>query len=293
MYEQIASNQKKTIALIIGFILLIATIGVALYVYYDNIFILILALGISIIMSAWSYFKGDKTILSISGARLIDPDKDLTHRKVKHLVDNLCITAGLPNPEVYIINDPSPNAFATGRDPKHSSIALTSGLIELLDKSELEGVIAHELSHIKNYDILWATVVVTLLGVVVLLSDWSMRFRFSRNNHTSSDKGQLIAVLAVFLIILSPLIARLVYFSISRKREYLADASGALLTRYPEGLASALKKLQTSPHKLKLANRATAALYIVNPFKNFSFSELFSTHPPIEKRIQKLNNMNV
>lgn len=290
MYEQIAQNRRKTIVLMFVFVLFIIVLGWVLGLYFDSIIILPIAVLLSCGMSLWSYFKGDKTILSVSGAKLPDLE-NLEHRKLVHLVENLSITAGLKQPKIYIINDISPNAFATGRDPNHASIAVTSGLIKLLNKTELEGVIAHELSHIKNYDILLSTIVVTLLGVVVLISDWALRLRFSNNSRNS--KNHIIVLVALILAILSPLIARLIYLTISRKREYLADAGGALLTRYPEGLANALQKLQANSNPLKLANRATAALYITNPFKQIKVSELFSTHPPMEKRIQILNNMNL
>lgn len=291
MYKQIAQNRRKTIMLVFVFVLFIMVLGWVLGLYFDNILILPIAILLSISMSWWSYFNGDKAILAISGAKLPDLENNLEHRKLVHLVENLSITAGLKQPKIYIINDVSLNAFATGRDPNHASIAVTSGLIKLLNKTELEGVIAHELSHIKNYDILLSTIVITLLGTVVLISDWALRLQFGSRGKNS--KNYIIVLTALILAILSPLIARLIYLTISRKREYLADASAALLTRYPEGLASALQKLQADSHRLKLANRATAALYIVNPFKQIKVSELFSTHPPMEKRIQILNNMNL
>lgn len=291
MYKQIAQNRRKTIILMFLFVLFIIVLGWVLGIYFNNIIFLPIAVVLSCGMSLWSYYKGDKTILAISGAKLPDLENNLEHRKLVHIVENLSLTAGLKQPKIYIINDESPNAFATGRNPDHASIAVTSGLIKLLDKAELEGVIAHELSHIKNYDILLATIVITLLGVVVLISDWSLRLRFINNNKNS--KNYVVVLLSLILAIISPIIARLIYLTISRKREYLADAGGALLTRYPEGLASALQKLEDNSHRLKLANRATAALYIVNPFKQINISELFSTHPPIEKRIQILKNINL
>src|SRR4030042_2483520 len=178
MYEQIAANRRKTIILVVVFLLLLMGLGYGLSLYFDSWAILVVSVMLSVGMSWWSYFYGDRTILAVSGAQPIDPEHDLTHRKVLHLVENLCIASGLPQPKVLIINDAAPNALATGRDPQHASIALTTGLIAKLDKSELEGVIAHELSHIKNYDILLATIVVTLVGVVVLISDWALRGRW-------------------------------------------------------------------------------------------------------------------
>lgn len=292
MYKQIAANRHRTIILMVAFGVLVIGLGYAGSLYFDNLAILVWAVIISIGLSWWSYFSGDKTILAFSGAQPIDPDRNLDHRKILHLVENLCITAGLPQPQVFMIQDPAPNAFATGRNPGHASLALTSGLIQKLEKVELEGVIAHELSHIKNQDILLATVVVTLLGIIVLLSDWIIRARWYSHNRGAG--GRVMILVGLILAILSPILARLIYFAISRQREYLADASGAMLTRYPEGLARALLKISTDPHRLRSASRATAGLFIVNPFKRAGavVATLFSTHPPIEKRIEALNNMN-
>lgn len=299
MYQQIASNKRKTVLLMALFFVLIIAIGYALSVHYNDQGILVIALIVSLLSNWVSYWWGDKAILGLSGARLLDHDRDLGERQIYHLVENLCIAAGLPQPAVYIINDPAPNAFATGRNPKHASIALTTGLIEKLDKAELEGVIAHELSHVRNYDILLSTVVITLLGLVVMVSDWTLRSRLygigGGNDNRNNDGGNALAIVGLILIVLSPILARLIYFAMSRQREYLADASGALLTRYPEGLARALSKISSDKNKLRAASSATAGLYIVNPFRKTSemVSELFSTHPPIAKRIAALNNMNV
>ncbi|MBU1082880.1 M48 family metallopeptidase [Patescibacteria group bacterium] len=294
MYEQIASNRRKTVLLLMIFFVIIIGFGYYLSVYYQSPDILWGAALLSIGMSWWSYFAGDKTILGLGGAKLVSESNSLEEKKIQHLVENLCITTGMPMPKVYIMDDPAPNAFAVGRGPKHASIALTSGLISKLDKAEIEGVIAHELSHVRNYDILLATIVVTLLGVIVMSSDWLLRSRFRHNNNRQGgNAGGGLMLIGLVLAILSPILARLIYFAISRKREYLADASGALMTRYPEGLASALKKISTDDNKLKSASRATAGLYIVNPFHSKNLAELFSTHPPIEKRIAALDNMNV
>jgi len=294
MYEQIALNRRKTIFLMVVFCGLLIAIGWSLAIYFDSTLILFWAVILSIAMSWWSYFRGDKTILAIAKAKLIEPQQNLTHRKILHLVENLCITAGLTMPKIYIINDSAPNAFATGRNPQHASIAITSGLVEKLDKVELEGVIAHELSHIKNYDILLATVVITLLGIVVLASDWMLRPRYVIRHNRNNANGAMILI-GLLLAILSPILTKLIYFAISRKREYLADAGAALLTRYPEGLANALTKIDLDKRQLRFISRATASLYIVNPFKNtnINVAGLFSTHPPLEKRIQALNNMNL
>jgi len=298
MYKEIAANRQKTIFLITIFLVILIGAGYAASVYWDSPDILFLAVVVSIGMSWWSYFAGDKAILSMSGARLVRHNAELKEIQIVHLVENLCITAGLPLPKVYLVNDPAPNAFAVGRDPKHASIALTTGIVEKLDKVELEGVIAHELSHVKNYDILLSTVVITLLGVITLIADWmSRRSRWvSFNNNDRNNQGNnVMAIIALVFLILAPIFAQLIYLAISRQREYLADASGALLTRYPEGLANALKKLSADTNQLKFANRATAGLYIVNPFKktNVMLAETMSTHPPLAKRIAALERMNI
>ncbi|MFA5967212.1 MAG: M48 family metallopeptidase [Patescibacteria group bacterium] len=297
MYKQIAANRQKTFFLIFGFLVLIIAVGYFASVYWDSPDILLGAVVLSVGMSWGSYFAGDKTILALSGARPVRHDTDIKQMQIVHLVENLCITAGLPVPKVYLVNDPAPNAFAVGRDPKHASIALTTGIIEKLDKTELEGVIAHELSHVKNYDILISTVVVTLLGVVTLLADWIWRgrmFSSGSRNHDNNANGILLLIGLIF-IILAPIFAQLIYLAISRQREYLADASGALLTRYPEGLANALTKLDTDKTQLRFANRATAGLYIVDPFKKIKkgMEEAWSTHPPLQKRIAALMQMNI
>lgn len=296
MYEQIAANRRKTVLLMAIFFVLIGAVGYALAVYFDDPAILVIALAVSILSNWASYWWGDRMILGFSRARPLEHDQNSQHREVYHLVENLCIAAGLPQPKIYLIDDPAPNAFATGRNPKSASIALTTGLIEKLDKAELEGVIAHELSHVRNYDILLATVVITLLGLVVMVSDWTLRSRWYGSGGDRDNQGaSWLAIIGLILIILSPILARLIYFAISRKREYLADASGALLTRYPEGLANALKKISADKNKLRVASAATAGIYIVNPSKKSAevVAELFSTHPPIGKRIAALMNMNV
>ena len=305
MYKQIAANRQKTFLLVFSFLVLIIVAGYFASVYWDSPSVLFLAIVASVGMSWWSYFAGDKAILVMSGARVVQHDADIKQRQIVHLVENLCITAGLPVPKVYLVNDPAPNAFAVGRDPKHASIALTTGIIEKLDKAELEGVIAHELSHIKNYDILLSTVVITLLGVITLIADWmgrsssaasiqGVRMGFGKRDDNDGGNGALFIITIIFMI-LAPIFAQLIYLGVSRQREYLADASGALLTRYPEGLANALKKLAADKNQLRFANRATAGLYIVDPFKKMKEAtvELWSTHPPLQKRIAALMNMNI
>lgn len=244
----------------------------------------------SVLISLLSFYSGDKVALLTAGAK--GPIKKEDNPYVWRLVENLCIAAGLNMPKIYIIPDSGMNAFATGRDPKHASIALTSGLIENLENEELEGVIAHELSHIKNYDIRLMTIVILMVGIITLLADFFIRFSFGRSR---DRKNGALALVGLILIILSPIFAKLIQLAISRKREFLADASAALLTRYPAGLASALKKI--SRHSsLNMPNKATAHLFIANPFKQSSsrgkiLSKFLSTHPPIEERIKALEEM--
>lgn len=298
MYTQIAANKRKSWLLIGGFVIFLTLVGWifsralnnSAYLYVVAVF----ALGY-----AWiSYFFSDKMTLAVSRAKPVTK-KDAP--QLYRIVENLAITAGLPTPKIYIIADDSPNAFATGRDPNHAVVVVTSGILERLDKSELEGVIAHELSHVGNYDIKLMSLVVVLVTILVLLSDFFLRFSFwggSRDNEGGGDQLQAIfMVIAIILAIISPIIGMLIQLAISRKREYLADASGALLTRYPEGLASALNKISADTRPLKEANKATANLYIVNPFRanikgrRTYLANLFSTHPPIEERIKRLQAM--
>ncbi|MCK5475999.1 MAG: M48 family metallopeptidase [Candidatus Pacebacteria bacterium] len=256
--------------------------GSSLILYFAVIF--------SILMSVGSYWYSDKIVLKMSKARLVEFDDN---KELYRLIENLCITAGLPLPKIYIIDDTAPNAFATGRDPEHAVIAVTSGLLQKLNRSELEGVIAHELSHIGNRDILLATVVVVLVGIVALLADF---FRYSLwfggGNRDNNRGGGWIVIVAILLSILAPFFALLIQLAISRKREFLADADAALLTRYPEGLASALRKISADSEKLEVANRATAHLYFANPFKGKKVSKLLMTHPPVEERIASLTGMD-
>ena len=250
---------------------------------------LIFAIIFSGIMTLGSYYAGDKMALATSGAK--GPIKKEDNPYVYRMVENISMTAGLPIPKVYIIQDPAPNAFATGRDPKHASIAVTTGIIERLENEELEGVIAHELSHIKNYDIRVMTIVVVLVGIISILAHWFFRI----NLFGGRDRGRgggIIMVVGIVAIIISPIIAELIKLAISRKREFLADASGALLTRYPEGLASALEKISHYSAPMKSANSGTAHLFISNPFgKKKLISKFFSTHPPVEERIKALRGM--
>lgn len=297
LYTQIASNKRKSFFLILFFIIFIVFLG---WIFgeltefgYGG---LILAVIIAIVMSLIGYFSGDKIALFTAGAKPITKEQN---PYVYRLVENLCITAGLPQPKIYIINDPAINAFATGRDPQHSSVAVTTGAVEKLANEELEGVLAHELSHIKNYDIRVMTLVIICVGIVALLSNWFFRISFFGGRRSSSRGGgraqMIIMVVGLVLLIFAPIIAQLIKFSVSRKREFLADSSGALLTRYPDGLANALEKIkQYNTQPMRGANNATAHLYISNPFGHKAFkglAKLFSTHPPLEERIATLRSM--
>lgn len=275
----------------IVFVLVIAGLAYVWSLYSNGgYFVVILATFFAIITSLFSFYSGDKVALSTSGAKEIEK-KDNPY--VWRMVENLAITAGVPMPKVYIIEDSAMNAFATGRDPDHASIALTTGIINGLENEELEGVIAHEMSHVKNYDIRLMMVVIICVGIITLLADWLLRSFIWRGRSRDENKGGGILILVgLVLAILSPLFAKLIQLAISRKREFLADASGSLLTRYPEGLARALEKINLQNKPLKRANKATAHLYISNPFKkDGKTSNLFSTHPPIAERIKALRSM--
>lgn len=287
IYKNIDSNKNKT-ALFLGlFLILVIFLGWIISYAAGEPSVLYLAVVIAVGQALIGYYSGDKVALTISGAKEM---KKKDSPKLYNLVENLCITAGLPMPKIYIITDNAPNAFATGRDPKHASIAVTTGLLERLNKQELEGVIAHELSHVGNYDIRLMTLVVVLVGVISLISDLFLRFRFFGSNRRSEGGGQIqliLLVIAIMSAILAPIAATLIQLAISRKREFLADSSAVLLTRYPDGLASALQKISEYKRPMRRATGATAHLYISNPLgkKQSYLSKLFSTHPPVEERI--------
>ena len=285
-----------------GFFVFIILVGYVFSYAMDSIGILYFAVILSAVMSFVSYWWSDKIVLAMSNAKPVDFD---SNRELYRLVENLCIAAGLPLPKIYIIDDPAPNAFATGRDPEHAVVAVTTGLLNKLERSELEGVIAHELSHVGNRDILLATLVTVLVGVVVLLADWFRRWTFwGGGRRRSSGRGDgriqlIVMILAIAFSILAPIFAYLMQFAISRKREFLADADGALLTRYPEGLARALEKISADPIPMRSANRATAHLFITSPLKSDAigakkagfFKKSFMTHPPVEDRVAALRGM--
>jgi heat shock protein HtpX len=293
MYQQITANRFRTMFLMAIFFVIVVGIGWILSYVYHNSNLLIIAVVLSVVMNWISYFQSDKLALASVKARPVN-QADLAEHKVQNLVENLSITAGIPVPRVFIIEDDSLNAFATGRNPKHATIALTSGIINALEKTELEGVIAHELSHVKNYDILLSTVVVTLVGTITLMADWFTRSRLISRDNNQEGSNSVLMLIGLALILLAPLFTTLLQLAISRKRELLADASGAMMTRFPEGLARALEKISTAPKTLRTANRATAHLFFVSPFANkvgATVANLMSTHPPIAYRIKLLRSM--
>lgn len=300
LYTHASRNVAKTWVLMTLFFAFITGLGWLLSQYYGRTSIVWVAVAISTTMSIISYWFSDKVVLALSGARQVAKKED--YPELYRVVENISIAAGLPMPKVYIIEERAMNAFATGRDPKHAVVAVTRGLLERLEKSELEGVIAHELSHIGNRDMLLSTVVVVLVGVISLLSDWfirSMRWGVGgARRRDENDGSHLMFFLAILASIAAPLVALLIQLAISRKREFLADASGALLTRYPDGLAKALEKIAADATPMRHVHSATAHLYLENPFKadtrrqNVSWlTKLFLTHPPVEERIRALRGI--
>ena len=288
LYTHQSSNVRKTWLLMTVFLIVVIGIGWLFAEAQGDPSILYIAVAFAVLMNFFSYWYSDKIVIKMTGAR---PATDQEFPDFYNTVENLSITAGLPMPQIYVVDDPSPNAFATGRDPEHAALAATTGLLALLNKSELEGVIAHELSHIGNRDMLVSTVAVVLVGFVAIISDIFLRSRFHsfRSNDRDSKAGALLLILALVAAILAPLGATLLQLAISRRREFLADASGALLTRYPEGLASALQKISQAAAPLQRASTATAHLFLANPFgPKRSLSNLFMTHPPMEARIAAL-----
>jgi heat shock protein HtpX len=287
MYSQIAANKRKTLAIMSIFILIIAVMGYAYGLYIGNFDSLYIIFGFAILYSLISYFASANVALALNGARQIEK-KD--NPRLYRIVENLSITTGLPMPKVYIVNDPAPNAFATGRDPKHAHVAATTGLLEILNDTELEGVMAHEMGHVQNYDIRVMMIVFACVSIIGLLGDFLLRIMWFGGD--DDEGGSPIAlVLAVVLAIVAPVIATLVQLAVSRRREFLADATGALTTRYPDGLASALKKIEQSGSVMKRQNSSTAHLFFANPLKSKSFAKLFSTHPPVSERVARLNQM--
>jgi heat shock protein HtpX len=292
MYNQIASNKRKSVLLLLlSFVIILALGYVIAEVFGYGPEILILFGLVGFFLNLGSYFAGDKVALAVAGAQ---PLRKEDSAYVYNMVENLCITTGLPMPNIYVINDDAMNAFATGRKPETASIALTTGIVNGLENQELEGVIAHELAHIKNYDIRFMTLVIMSVGIIALLGDYFLRAQWfsSRRRSRDSNGGGALMIVGIILAILAPLVAQLIKFAVSRRREYLADASAALMTRYPDGLASALEKIGRQSLPLHRANEATAHLYIANPFgKRGGVRKMFATHPPIEDRVKALRGM--
>ena len=294
IYSNIDRNKRETVIIMFLFILVISAIGWVFGEIFDPGYgttYLAFALIFSGISGILSYYNSDKIVLAISGAKKVTYEQS---PYLHGLVENLCIASGLPKPRIYMINDTAMNAFATGRDPEHAVICFTSGIVDGLEKHELEGVVAHELSHIQNFDIRLMSIVSILVGTITLLADWFTRGMFYGGRGRSrreSSAGALILILGILLLILSPIIATLIKLAISRNREFLADSSAALITRYPDGLANALRKLAADHEILEAANGATAHMYISNPLKTGNLANLFSTHPPIEERIKRLEEM--
>jgi heat shock protein HtpX len=301
MYEEIASNKRKSVLLVIGAFLFLGVIGLAIgYLFGTGPLGLVIALVVAFLLATWSYFSGDKVVLASTRAKLVTPDEQ---PRLHNIVEGLAIAAGVPKPKVYVVPEQAPNAYATGRDPEHSSIAVTEGLLAMMNRVELEGVIAHEMSHVVDRDILLGTIVATLVGAAVLLSEFFMRSWWwggigGRRGNDSNGGGFGLIMFAVgfALMAIAPLAGQVIKLSVSRNREYLADAQGALLTRYPPGLISALQKLETAPTAMRSANNATAHLWLNQPSripgeKNSTMERLFSTHPPLAERIRRLEEM--
>ena len=297
MYEEIAKNKWKSVFLIAFFAVLVVAVGSVFSYMFDYGFVgPVLALGIVIVMTVTSYWYSDRIVLGMSGARPVSKE---TEPYLVNTIEGLSIAAGLPMPKAYVIDDPAPNAFATGRNPQNAAIAVTTGLMEKLNRLELEGVVAHELSHVKNYDTLVQTLAAVMAGTIVLMADWMLRAFWwgggRRRSGGSGAMGVIMLVAGITLMVLAPLFATVIQMAISRKREFLADANGALLTRYPDGLASALRKISVDRNQLRRANKATESLYIYNPLKDIregrGMNALFNTHPPTAERIERLEAM--
>lgn len=288
MYSAIRANKRNTVIIMMVFLLLIGGLGALAGYLYDDYFITGLVLFIAIIYALIEYFAASRMAISMAGGREIKKQDNPT---LWNVVENLAIANGQPMPRVFIIDDPSPNAFATGRNPQHSYVAATTGLLQLMDKRELTGVMAHEMSHVKNYDIRVSMIVFGLVSAVAFISDFFMRMAWFGGDSDDDDNGSAMLIFGLVAAILAPIVAGLVQLAVSRQREYLADSSAALLTRDPEGLAMALRKLQANSRPMRRQNTAMAHLYINNPLRSGFFSRIFSTHPPIENRIARLQKI--
>ncbi len=288
LYDARSANIRRTWLLMLGFLMLVIAVGFGASWYFDSQGILYAAVFFALLTNVWSYYYSDRVVLSMTNAHPATREQYFDFYTV---TENLTITAGLPMPKLYVIDDPAPNAFATGRDEKHAVVCATTGLLSMMTRPELEGVIAHELSHVKNRDILVMTIAVVLTGFLAILADFFLRMSFYGGGNREREGNQLTLILAIVGMILAPLAAQLIQLAISRKREFLADASGALLTRYPEGLASALEKISAYGRPMRHASHATAHLFIGNPFGTKAgdwVGRIFSTHPPVEDRVKAL-----
>ena len=287
MYKQIAENKRKTVIIIIGFVLMMGVIATLFAWAYGDARIALWVVAISIVYAVIQYYISGSLAMALSGAKEIQK-KD--NPRLYNIVENLSITTGLPMPKVYIVNDEAPNAFATGRDPKHAAVAATTGLLDIMNDKELTAVMAHEMSHVKNYDIRVSMIVFGLVCVVGVISDLAFRFMFYGNRRRDNEGSPVGYVLVLVAAVLSPLVAAIAQMAVSRQREYLADASAVNITRYPEGMIDALKKLQSHSRPMRSQNIAAESMYINDPLKKGFFNNLLSSHPPIEKRIERLEH---
>jgi len=285
MYKAIAANKRSTVLIMAVFVAIIGAIGWTVSYFYGDPSITYTVLIVAVIYALIQYFLASKLAIAMTGAKQIEKRDN---PRLYRIVENLAITLGIPTPKVYLIEDSAPNAFATGRDPKHAIVAATTGLLDIMDDQELEGVMAHEMGHVQNYDIRVSMIAFGLVSAIGLLSDLVLRMLFFGGDRRESNIHPLVYVIGIIVIILAPIIAAIVQMAVSRQREYLADATGALTTRHPEGLASALEKLQKHERPMKHQNTASAHLFFSNPLKPGFFSKLFSTHPPLEDRIARL-----
>lgn len=290
MYSAIASNKRRTVIIMFFFMVIAAGLAWLFGKYMNSPSITIAVVIGALCYAAISYFAGSRMALALNGAHEITEKDD---RRLWRVVENLAITDGLPMPRVFVIDDPAPNAFATGRDPKHAAVCATTGLLEIMDDTELEGVFAHELGHVKNYDIRVSMIAFALSAVISIIADVILRMTFFRGRDNENNNNQIFLVLGIVAAIIAPIVATMIQLAISRRREYLADATGALTTRYPEGLISALQKIEQRGSVLRRQNTSTAHFFFANPLKGHSITNLFSTHPPIEDRIRRLQEMGI
>jgi len=288
MYSEIADNKRRTVGIMLVFLLFTAVLAVVFDLYSGSRTLTAGILIFAVAYAIFGYFAGGRMSLALNGAQQI-AKKD--NPRLWRMVENLAITDGLPMPQVYIMPDPAPNAFATGRDPRHAAVCVTQGLLDIMDDNELQGVLAHEISHVKNYDIRVAMLAFALTAVISVISDVILRMVWFRDNDRENNNAGIFMIVGIVAAILSPIIATLISLAVSRRREYLADASGALATRYPDGLASALEKIQQTGSTLRRQNTATAHFFFANPLRGHSVTNLFSTHPPLAERIKRLRTM--